>query len=321
VESVPDAMVIVNPKGEIILVNAQLERMLGYKREELVGQAVEVLVPEALRGKHKEHRAGYLRKPRARPMGTGMELQARCKDGSMLPVEMRLSPAYTGDGVLTLCSIRDITHHKQLEEQIKTAAIREERTRLARDIHDTLAQSFAGISIQLEGAEQVLPETAGEAQQHIRQAMALARSGLAEARRSIVLLHPRPLGSDLPSAIRAIARDLTAGGQAPIDVSVQGEFRPLSSEKRDNLFRIVQEAVNNALKHAKPTRVAIRLVYGSDRLGLTVEDDGRGFSPQASGKTGLGLHFMKERANDIGAKLAIHSTHGEGTRVEVEVPT
>jgi signal transduction histidine kinase len=201
-----------------------------------------------------------------------------------------------------------MTHRKQLEDQIKTAAIREERTRLARDVHDTLAQSFAGISIQLEGAEQVLPETAGEARQHIRQAMALARSGLEEARRSIVLLHPQPL---LPSAIRAIAEELTAGGRVPIDLSVQGEPQPLSSEKRDNLFRIVQEAVNNALKHAKPTRVAIRLAYGSGRVGLTIEDDGRGFSPEAPGKTGLGVHFMKERANDIGAKLNIRSTHGE----------
>ncbi|MEQ1675415.1 MAG: PAS domain S-box protein [Chitinophagaceae bacterium] len=117
-ESAPDAMVIANEKGEIVLINYQTEVLFGYKKEELTGQLVELLVPAGARHKHTAHRSGYSKEPKVRSMGAGLELFAVRKDGSQFPVEISLSPLETTDGLLVSAAIRDITERKKSEEAI-----------------------------------------------------------------------------------------------------------------------------------------------------------------------------------------------------------
>jgi PAS domain S-box-containing protein len=118
-ESAPDAMVIVDPKGHITLVNRQAERLFGYQREELLSQPIERLVPERFHARHRQHRDGYLAQPGARPMGAGLQLYARRKDGSEFPVEISLSPLQTDQGTVVSAAVRDVTDRKQAEETLR----------------------------------------------------------------------------------------------------------------------------------------------------------------------------------------------------------
>lgn len=123
-EAAPDAMVIVNQRGVIVLVNSQTEKLFRYRREELIGQAVEILVPERFRGRHIDDRNGYFVKPYRRLMGMGQELFGRRQDGQEIPVEISLSPMHTEDGLLVISTIRDITERKRSEAQLRKAEAR-----------------------------------------------------------------------------------------------------------------------------------------------------------------------------------------------------
>jgi signal transduction histidine kinase/streptogramin lyase len=210
------------------------------------------------------------------------------------------------------------------------AAVLQERNRIARELHDTLAQGFTSVSIQLEAVSAKLGGGAADAaREHLNQARLLVRSSLAEARRSVRDLRSELLdgGGGLADALTAVARQLTSGTDVRAEVSVGGAPRPLPEPVEKNLLRVGQEALTNAVRHSGAARVRLRLDYDADRVRLGVSDDGRGFDTsngRANGGDGdgggFGLKGMRERVAQLGGRLTIESRPGAGTEVTAIVP-
>jgi ligand-binding sensor domain-containing protein/signal transduction histidine kinase len=208
--------------------------------------------------------------------------------------------------------------------QAQFSAVLAERTRIAREIHDNLAQEMSGISVQLEVVARTMPPGAATAMTYLDRARQQVRHGIAEARRYVWELRSPALdNNDLPTALAETAWRLTHETAIHAQVEVNGTFRRLAQSVEDNLLRIGQEAMNNAVKHAQAKRIFVNLVFDARRVQLIVRDDGRGFDNQVggNGKAGhFGLIGMRERAAQIGGTLSIQSTNGSGTEVVADVP-
>ncbi|WP_347269518.1 PAS domain S-box protein [Trichocoleus sp. FACHB-90] len=213
---------------------------------------------------------------------------------------------------------RDITLQKQAEE----ASILEERNRMAREIHDTLAQSFTGILAQVGAAKQVLSDDVEATGAHLDLIKELARTGLVEARRSVVALRPQLLEEgSLQSALhRLIAQIRTAAMDTTLYYEIEGAVYSLPTEVENNLLRMGQEALTNAIKHANADEIRVELAYDRDQVCLRVQDNGQGFGVGSiPSSDGFGLLGMSERAERIGAQLTIRSQPGQGTEIIVTV--
>jgi signal transduction histidine kinase/ligand-binding sensor domain-containing protein len=200
----------------------------------------------------------------------------------------------------------------------------EERARLAREIHDTLAQGFVGISSQLDAVAMSMPADDTPARSYLDMARRMARHSLTEARRSVMDLRASALeGQDLAAAIESGTRMWTAGSGVEVTVEVTGPESRLPEEMEQQLLRIAQEAVTNALKHAAASRIGITLQLEARKLRLRITDDGRGFDQHdvfLSRAGHFGVIGMRERAERLGGELRLASNPGEGTAVEVTVP-
>jgi len=203
----------------------------------------------------------------------------------------------------------------------REAVVLAERQRLARDIHDTLAQGFTGVVLNLEAASRALKkDNVDPALEHIEHARSLAQAGLAEARLSVRALRPEALQqADLGNALQALLRKAEASGTLRTRFVSAGDKIPLPGEVESELLRIAQEGVTNILKHAGAQQVELSLAFGADSISLLIADDGAGFDPRAH-HDGFGLLGMRERAERIGGRLLVTSMPTQGTRVETVIP-
>ena len=213
-------------------------------------------------------------------------------------------------------------HGQDLIEQQREAAILKERTRMARDIHDTLAQGFTGVIVQMEAAEEALLEEDSEhAIGHVHRARELARESLREARRSVHALRPQALEkAPFADALEAIIKNTAAGTALRTEFRITGKPRELAPLVEENLLHIGQEALTNSLKHAHATKFQAHLSFNPDAVYLELQDNGDGFNVGNSNGGGFGLIGMKERAEQIGATVDVSSKPGAGTSIVAVSP-
>ncbi len=237
--------------------------------------------------------------------------------------------AYETIGAQAALALENLRLVEEARRAGRQAGVLRERQRMAHEIHDTLAQGFTSIVMNLEAAEGDVPATSSRAQHHLEQARLTARESLTEARRLVWALRPEPLeNASLPEALQRLAGRWTEESGISATVSTTGTPHPLPSEVEATLFRVAQEALNNVRKHARGvSRAALTISYMGDTVALDARDDGAGFDPAREVEKkrdrdsgGFGLKGMRERVEGAGGILSIESAPGEGSTLAVELP-
>ncbi len=321
-EAAPDGIIVVDDAGMIRDVNPRAHEQFGYAPGELIGQPIEVLVPGSKRDAHRHQRRAYQDEPRTRPMGAGMELTGLRQDGTTFPVEISLSPMPGRDSPWVISIVRDLTERKRLRD-FGVGALRaaeDERQRIARELHDDTAQRLAATLVRLQVAMRLEdPQRRNAALEEIREGILETAEAVRRIARGL-----RPPVLDEVGVIAAIRSHAAALRQAyEIDIEVEtldGEPR-IGPDVELALYRIVQEALANVVRHADASGARVHFEMEDEDLRVLVEDDGKGFVHDPTNPSnGLGLMGMRERARNAGGEIEIQSRPDEGTRVRVTIP-
>lgn len=335
-EAAPDATVLVDDSSRIVRINAQMEHMFGYSREELIGKEMDMLLPERFREIHKKYSNHFYNERIIRPMGTGFELYGLRKDGTEFPVDIMLSPVETLEGIRVLSAIRDITQRKQIESELAEVqrrlidSLESERLFLAQELHDGVIQDLYGVVFSLKSIEDVMKEgkiapfpgsdSLQLSKESVQHAIDSLRTICGELRPPALA----PFG--LEKAIRAhvdTTRDANPGLNFHLNLASDGQVLP--EHMRLALYRIYQHAVSNVIRHAAAKNLHITFDFDSTQVMLEIRDDGCGFSLPSrwidlAREGHLGLIGTVERAEAIGGRLNITSIPGKGTTILVTVP-
>jgi signal transduction histidine kinase len=233
---------------------------------------------------------------------------------SYRPEEVELAQALAHQAMFAL-------QLNEFADQSRRAAVLEERNRMARDIHDTLAQGLTGVIVQLQAADDAAAKGyKKDALHHLQSARDLARAGLNEARRSVRALRPQALeDATFWEALQTLIKNATAGTGLHVEFQRRGKTRELSPLVQENLLHIGQEALTNTLKYAHATRFEARLSFNATEVRLELEDNGVGFKMNGN-HDGFGLTGMQERVTQMGGALTVTSARGKGTTIVVVSP-
>ena len=319
IDELPDGLLICTVEGSIAVANARLADMTGYTLSELVGMAVEDLVPAASRQRHPHLRQGFIAAGATRPMGPGVQLTMQRRDGSELPVEISLAPLDDDRGVVAI--VRDVTARLRSEALLRTTSdlltVADERERIARDLHDTVLQRLFGLGLELQAAAIRAPADLAERIEHsVDEIDRIIR----EIRTAVFTLgsagRTGSLGQELSAVTVQAKRVLGFAPRLRMDGPVESATTP---EMRVELLASMREALTNVARHANATEAEVEL-RATDMLSMRVLDNGRGVSAADAISEGNGLRNMAERARLLGGGCTISRRPERGSELHWWVP-
>jgi len=310
----PDAMMLVDRDGRIRMANDAAVVMFGYDESELLGASVDSLVPEDRRAAHAELRSGYVAEPERRPMGTGLELSARSRDGTLIPVEIGLSPVVIDGSSMTIAAVRDVTDARDTRSRL---ALLKERERIARDLHDMVIQRIFAAGMSIQGVVGMVD--APETRDRLNDVTDSLDETIRQLRQSIFELGSLDDRQTLSSQIAGLIEDRADHLGFVPELHIDGPVDELPAFVADQLVATLTEAMSNIARHADATSASAVIVCSGDQVSLTVEDDGVGIEPRP--KTRGGLSNMIWRAAELGGSCSIERAGSSGTRLVWLVPT
>jgi two-component system sensor kinase FixL len=317
----PDAVFVLNRDWTISRASARSAELFGYERDELVGMPFERLVPARLRQQHLTQRDEYLRVLERGPMSPGISHVGLCKDGSTFPAELSLGKASHGGRSVFLSVVRNMSERKELEAALLDAIGHEQR-RLGDDLHDGLGQELTGLSFLLAAFVNSTRHGKSLEVTDLERALDVAQHALQSCRSIAHGLSPvNETQGGLISGLRELVARLKTGSGPTLDfTTIEATRLGLSPAASDHLFRIAQEAITNALKHAHANSIKVTLDIEPASVRLEIRDDGKGLTLPEISATGLGLRTMSYRASLLGAKFHITRLEHAGTCVVCECP-
>jgi PAS domain S-box-containing protein len=315
-----DGIITIDDRGIIESCNQAVEKLFGYRESEVKGRNVKMLMPSPYREHHDRYLANYIRTGTAKIIGIGREVSGLRKDGTIFPMDLSVSEVrMTGDLYFTGI-VRDISDRKRSEQAIVSVG-EEVRRVIGQELHDALGQELTGLSLLAKSLENKLSAAGHPLGEEASAIAGLARSATQQTRRLAQGLYPTVLEQHgLVSALRELVEQQSKIHK--IECEFEGETEPTLAgmDRQLNLFRITQEAVNNAIKHGRANRIGLYLEENGGQLVLSVVDDGIGLPEDAREQAGMGLLIMEYRAGILGASLEIQRRAEGGTVVSCSMP-
>jgi two-component system, chemotaxis family, CheB/CheR fusion protein len=331
VDAAPDATIVIDEDGIIVLVSKQLENVFGYGRLELIGKTIRTLIPERFHQVHPNHRMRYFRDPKVRPMATGLKLFGRRSDGTEFPVEISLSPLKTADGMCAIAAIRDITERVEAERKMQQMAAllseaeQKERERVSQMLHDDLQQRLFAIKAHFQLLNEAYTKKDWEI---LKTALAEIEGWLTESisitRNLSIDLRPIiPPGEGLIDSLTRLFEEMQKQFALNVVLTTHSIKINFNESLRLLLFQVVRELLFNVVKHAETLQATVTLEQIRNEMRITVSDEGQGFDPAAVMNTpGIahGLLSIRERLAVVGCQMDVVSTAGVGTSVVIHCP-
>ena len=319
-DSSVDAIITVNKKGDILSFNKTGAEMFGYDCDELIGKNVKILMPIPYRDDHDKYMKRYLEDGVDQILGKGRELQGLKKNGKVFPLELTISEvSWEGKKIYTGI-IRDLTRRRELERQILEIAI-EERRRIGRELHDGLGQMLTGIRMLSENLARKLNANGLPGAEEVKEISDMVKEAdeysnmLARGMSHIDLEN-----KGLCDALRVLCSRVEKQSGVTCRFTESGETGVGNHTIALHLYRIAQEAINNAIKHGNPSQITVRLSSNPHHTSLTIEDDGIGLDHDGRNEAGMGINIMNHRAGIMGGILEIERVDNAVTKVSCLVP-